>query len=64
MTDHIVVFEGNERLIGETVDVVIDDASSFTLFGNVLTDEIVGAACTDLTMAVERAPHRIALPMI
>src|SRR5207302_334788 len=35
MTDHIVVFEGNERLIGQTVSVMIEDATAFTLFGNV-----------------------------
>src|SRR3954447_19130549 len=32
-TDHIVVFEGQERLIGRTVPVHIDGASAFTLFG-------------------------------
>jgi tRNA-2-methylthio-N6-dimethylallyladenosine synthase len=36
-TDHIVVFEGNERLVGQTVQVHIDDASAFTLFGEVVT---------------------------
>jgi len=45
MTDHIVVFEGNDRLIGQTVEVAIDDASSFTLFGTVLTGEHVGVGC-------------------
>lgn len=35
MTDHIVVFEGTERQIGATVDVEIDDASPFTLYGRV-----------------------------
>lgn len=39
MTDHIVVFDGNERLIGQTIRVIIDDASSFTLYGRVLTGE-------------------------
>ena len=37
MTDHIVVFDGAERLIGRTVEVHIDDASAFTLFGRVIT---------------------------
>src|SRR5437660_3767793 len=31
MTDHIVVFAGNERLIGQTVSITITDASAFTL---------------------------------
>jgi tRNA-2-methylthio-N6-dimethylallyladenosine synthase len=42
-TDHIVVFDGNERLIGQTVNVAIDEATSFTLFGTVVTTEQVGA---------------------
>jgi tRNA-2-methylthio-N6-dimethylallyladenosine synthase len=42
MTDHIVVFEGNERLIGQNVSVMIDDASAFTLFGTVATQEQIG----------------------
>src|SRR5712691_7872247 len=41
-TDHIVVFDGNERLIGQIVTVRIEEATSFTLFGNVVTDEKVG----------------------
>ncbi len=42
MTDHIVVFDGNPRLTGRTVDVVVEDASAFTLFGSVVTGEQVG----------------------
>jgi tRNA-2-methylthio-N6-dimethylallyladenosine synthase len=41
-SDHIVVFEGNERLVGSTVDVSIENATSFTLFGTVMTEECVG----------------------
>lgn len=41
-TDHIVALAGNERLIGKLVRVQIDDASAFTLFGRVLTDEYTG----------------------
>jgi tRNA-2-methylthio-N6-dimethylallyladenosine synthase len=43
MTDHIVVFEGNERLIGATVSVAIVEATSFTLMGNIVTREQIGA---------------------
>jgi tRNA-2-methylthio-N6-dimethylallyladenosine synthase len=43
MTDHIVVFDGNDRLIGQTVKVAIEEATSFTLFGTVVTGEQVGA---------------------
>ena len=42
MTDHIVVFEGNPRLIGQTVQVAVKEATSFTLFGEVVTGEQVG----------------------
>ena len=42
MTDHIVVFEGNERLVGRTVAVHIREASAFTLFGEVATGENLG----------------------
>ncbi len=43
-TDHIVVFEGNERLIGQTVKVMVEEATAFTLFGTVVTGEQVGVA--------------------
>jgi tRNA-2-methylthio-N6-dimethylallyladenosine synthase len=43
MTDHIVVFDGTSRLIGETVRVAVTDSSPFTLYGDVLTDEVIGA---------------------
>ncbi len=41
-TDHIVVFEGNARLTGQTVQVVIEEATAFTLFGTVVTSDLVG----------------------
>src|SRR5260370_41766527 len=41
-TDHIVVFEGNERLVGQTVQVAIEEATAFTLFGTVVTGEQIG----------------------
>jgi tRNA-2-methylthio-N6-dimethylallyladenosine synthase len=41
-TDHIVVFEGNERLVGQTVPVVVEEATAFTLFGTVVTSEQIG----------------------
>ncbi len=42
VTDHIVVFEGNERLTGQIVAVDIAEATAFTLFGAVVTGEQVG----------------------
>jgi tRNA-2-methylthio-N6-dimethylallyladenosine synthase len=62
MTDHIVVFEGNERLVGRTVRVAVEEATAFTLFGTVVTGEQVGVE--------EAAPRpgpvreRIALPLL
>jgi tRNA-2-methylthio-N6-dimethylallyladenosine synthase len=41
-TDHIVVFEGNLRLIGQTVSVTVHEATAFTLFGDVMTGAHVG----------------------
>jgi tRNA-2-methylthio-N6-dimethylallyladenosine synthase len=35
MTDHIVVFDGTDRLVGRTVRVAVTDASPFTLYGEV-----------------------------
>ncbi len=42
MTDHIVVFDGTERLTGQTVRVYVEDASAFTLYGRVPTGEHAG----------------------
>ena len=35
--DRIVVFDGNERLVGQFIPVVIYDANAWTLFGSVVT---------------------------
>ena len=43
MTDHIVVFDGNDRLIGQTLTVKIKEASPFTLYGVAETGEVAGA---------------------
>jgi tRNA-2-methylthio-N6-dimethylallyladenosine synthase len=62
MTDHIVVFDAPERLIGQIVDVEIDDASSFTLFGRVKT----GTFAADELVPRERVEpkRRVALPIM
>jgi tRNA-2-methylthio-N6-dimethylallyladenosine synthase len=65
MTDHIVVFDGPERLVGQTVRVHIDDATAFTLFGTVATGEVVGVACErEPAPAAADAGRRIGLPLI
>jgi tRNA-2-methylthio-N6-dimethylallyladenosine synthase len=66
-SDHIVVFDGNERLTGRTVQVRVDAATSFTLFGSVLTGEQVGVETDRLPeapAATNPPPGRKALPLV
>jgi tRNA-2-methylthio-N6-dimethylallyladenosine synthase len=67
-TDHIVVFDGNERLTGKTVQVTIDEATSFTLFGVVVTGEQVGVreTCPDArdSQPAPGGSARWALPLV
>jgi tRNA-2-methylthio-N6-dimethylallyladenosine synthase len=62
MTDHIVVFEGNERLIGHTVAVRVEEATSFTLFGTVVTGDQVGVASRERERPEEAS--RLSLPLV
>jgi tRNA-2-methylthio-N6-dimethylallyladenosine synthase len=70
MTDHIVVFEGNERLIGQTVPVHIEEATAFTLFGTVVTGEQIGvseretAILSPVAPRREEARNRLELPLV
>ena len=41
--DRIVVFDGNPRQIGQLLHVTIYDANAFTLFGEAVTAEAIGA---------------------
>jgi tRNA-2-methylthio-N6-dimethylallyladenosine synthase len=66
MSDHIVVFEGNERLIGQTVAVAVEAATAFTLFAKVVTGEQVGVDDSQVDNHKQRAltaplPSRIRL---
>jgi tRNA-2-methylthio-N6-dimethylallyladenosine synthase len=66
-TDHIVVFDGNERLVGQMVQVHIEEATAFTLFGSILTREQVGAGCESVsTDAVlpSGGRGRVGLPLV
>ncbi len=69
-TDHIVVFEGNARLIGQTVAVAVEEATAFTLFGAVVTGEQVGVDETSApphsleTTYPRTQDRRIGLPII
>ncbi len=65
MTDHIVVFEGNQRLIGQTVRVLVEEATSFTLFGSVVTSEHVGSSGIEvIPVPEERTTKRVSLPLV
>ncbi len=65
-TDHIVVFEGNQRLAGQTIEVDIEEATAFTLFGTVVTGEQVGADCVNQLLEPPQPDlaDRIPLPMV
>lgn len=67
-TDHIVVFEGNERLIGRFVQVAVEAATPFTLFGRVLTGESVGAVNEgtqgSVSPSYEVPAKRFGLPLV
>jgi tRNA-2-methylthio-N6-dimethylallyladenosine synthase len=64
-TDHIVVFDGNERLTGRTVEVLVEEATSFTLFGTVVTGEQVGVECCELPeVSLPGQTSRIRLPLV
>lgn len=60
-TDHIVVFDGNPRLAGQTMEIDIDDATSFTLYGNVVTNEQIGVQCCEMPVPDS---SRVALPLL
>ncbi len=65
MTDHIVVFGGNPRLIGQTVEVRVREATAFTLFAEVTTTEQVGGEGCDATPAhIVPQGRRHALPVV
>jgi tRNA-2-methylthio-N6-dimethylallyladenosine synthase len=67
MTDHIVVFDGNERLIGQTVRVRVEEATAFTLFGTVVTEERVGAGHATVPIVDVARPggrSRVGLPLV
>jgi len=69
-TDHIVVFEGHERLVGRTVDVTVEEATAFTLLGTVVTGVSVGIEDPAAPVAGRTTPgnrrqsSRVSLPLI
>ncbi len=67
-TDHIVVFDGNERLTGRTVTVDVREATAFTLFGIVRTLERRGVSDAEpapVPIADTRpVARRLGLPLV
>jgi len=61
MTDHIVVFDGHDRLIGQTLKIHVREASPFTLYGVADTGEVAGG---ELTPRAESASPRRTLPLV
>lgn len=59
MTDHIVVFDGPASLIGQLVQVTVEDASAFTLYAGAVADKV-----TNGPLAPLRGGQRLRLPMI
>lgn len=64
MTDHIVVFDGNPRLIGRTLSVEVREATAFTLFGVAETGEQVGVENERSYVEPETAGRRFGLPLV
>ncbi len=68
MTDHIVVFDGPVTLTGSLLDVDIDDATAFTLFGTLWSQSHVdpppATAPTDGGAGPEPAIGRLSLPLV
>jgi tRNA-2-methylthio-N6-dimethylallyladenosine synthase len=68
-TDHIVVFDGHERLAGQLLPVFIEDASAFTLYGAVEVESHVGvredASCEESCASPTEATRaRWSLPLV
>lgn len=59
LTDHIVVFDGPRSLVGQLLDVTIEDASSFTLYGSPF-----GTEDDDGGGAAPIPPGRLSLPLV
>ncbi|MGL6076170.1 MAG: tRNA (N6-isopentenyl adenosine(37)-C2)-methylthiotransferase MiaB [Fimbriiglobus sp.] len=58
MTDHIAVFNGTERLIGQLVDLDITDAGGFTLYGDIIVSEQQGGEAREVPFPKTYMPKR------
>jgi tRNA-2-methylthio-N6-dimethylallyladenosine synthase len=64
MTDHIVVFDGHDRLTGRTLNVHVREASAFTLYGVAETGEVGGQELTPRQSVAQPPPGRVTLPLL
>lgn len=61
MTDHIVVFDGHDRLVGQTLNVNVNEASPFTLYGVAETAIVDGMS---LNSRDPEPMRRVGLPLL
>jgi len=65
MTDHIAVFQGQDRLIGQIVTVDVIDAHGFTLYGEVRINQLAGLPTgSAITPELPIRPRRIGLDLL
>jgi tRNA-2-methylthio-N6-dimethylallyladenosine synthase len=68
LTDHIVVFEGHDRLVGQFLPVRIVNAGTYALHGQIETTEQIGGVGLESAQAprteVPVSPRRIGLPIL
>jgi len=64
MTDHIVVFDGHDRLVGQTLKVHIREASPFTLYGVAETGEVGGGGLIPRSAVADPSSQRRSLPLV
>jgi len=64
MTDHIVVFDGHDRLIGQSLTVHIREASPFTLYGDAETGTVEPNELNQRSATTVPLTRRVTLPLI
>ena len=64
MTDHICVFDGPPRLVGQTVTVDVTAASGFTLYGDVRVGETTVSREAESAEPSAARPRRIGLAVV
>ncbi len=64
MTDHICVFDGPPRLVGQTVTVDVTAASGFTLYGDVRVSETTVSREVESAEPSAARPRRIGLAVV